>query len=306
MALVPAADIGFDSSITRVQFTWNSALVATFVLTARIEFYALPGGAGPDPIIRADRALFRDFDLSPALPLAAIANHDSEIESWALDGAAPEPLGAVDVGGFLPPIHFNHDGNRVVFVQSGSAVVAQVAGGLAETFREAVLPAHQNQMAVFIDEAEHLAVLEDPAQARIRLFGTRPDPNIAPTTRAPQQCDQVSCLASSTGAGLLAYCCSDGAVYVREPLQWGPAEVFRGALGGLDAAALSRDGRLLAATERQSVHVWDLQTGEHVTVAAGEAPHDYGNHLAFSPDGRYLGADRHRRVVVWEVVLSGD
>jgi len=203
-------------------------------------------------------------------------------------------------------MHFNAAGNKVVFVRSGSAAVAQVAGGLGETFEEPDLPSHQHQMAVFLDPDDHIAVLEDPQLGRIRFRGTGDNPAIAPTTRAPVECDSVSCIASSPTASLFAYCCSDGAVYVREPLNWGDAEEYRGVLGGLDAVAISRDGRLVAATERQTVHLWDRETGEHVSAAGGETPHNYGNHLAFSPDGRYLAVDRHRRIVVWEIDLAGD
>jgi WD40 repeat protein/serine/threonine protein kinase len=68
------------------------------------------------------------------------------------------------------------------------------------------------------------------------------------------------------------------------------------------AVALSRDGRLLAASGDQ-VQVWDLKTGREVHTLRGHT--GLICHLAFSPDGRRLvSASRDGSVFLWDMATG--
>jgi hypothetical protein len=67
----------------------------------------------------------------------------------------------------------------------------------------------------------------------------------------------------------------------------------------IQRAALSFDGKLLAAQieAAKSIYLWDAKTGKELHVL----DHLDGNaHLAFSPDGKLLGATGHRNLQLWD------
>lgn len=167
---------------------------------------------------------------------------------------------------------FNHAGDKVVIAQDGSAVVVRVAGGVEETFREADLDHGNAPIAEFVGVDDVVIVLEDEDLGRMRTVVTAGNRGgaITPGVHAPRaepRCNPVTSISGARGADVLAYVCGGGAVHVRNPfVPWdAPILVARGLLAGLDAAELSADGRFLAATEGDRVHVFDVRTGGRST-----------------------------------------
>lgn len=74
---------------------------------------------------------------------------------------------------------------------------------------------------------------------------------------------------------------------------------LQGKQGPGRAVTLSPDGKVLAAVERGSLHVWEVETGKHLkTLPAPKAGHTF---LWFSPDGKTLAVGRQDvRVSLWD------
>lgn len=66
------------------------------------------------------------------------------------------------------------------------------------------------------------------------------------------------------------------------------------------AVAISPDGKLLAATSRNQIKLWELTTGQQVKTLAGHA--NWVGSLAFSPDGKHLvsGSSDHT-IRIWDL-----
>ena len=114
------------------------------------------------------------------------------------------------------------------------------------------------------------------------------------------QCGEIECLASASEVDLLAMCCSDGSVRVHVPLVWGDPEVYRGTLRPLGVAALSADGRFLAALEGNKLLVWDRHAGGQASVPVGDPPPHYAPRLSVRHG--MVSLDRDERVVVYRIV----
>ncbi len=311
LALVPVADIPFEGlTITGAEVTADGLSVAVFVRSTQVVFLPLdaPDPDNPSLTIRAPGSVFRDFALSPVLPLAVTLDTSTgtTLHAWATDGAEPELLGSLGSVGGLSPIRFNAAGDTVVVVQDGDAVAVRATGAIGEAWRDGDYPKHPDQQALFVGPDDLLVVTENPATSRLRIMGTdESGPSGDPPAQwralnvGDQPCASVTCLASASGESLLAVCCSDGAVRLYDPLVWGEPEVFRGVLRPLDAATLSEDGRFLAALEGDKAVVWDRETGAQASVAAGAGPRHYAPRLSLRHG--LLALDRDERVVVFRV-----
>ena len=311
--LIPVVEIPIDGTVTGAELTWDGRSVATFMRAVHIWVFPLEA---PDPTtpaldIEAPTVTFSDFALSPTLPLAVTRDSNSNLHSWAIDGDAPDQIGQHDVGGLLSPIRFNAAGDIFIVVQDGDAVAVRAAGEGGEAWRDGDYPKHNNQEAVFVGPDDLLVVAENPEIARLRVLGTDddgPSGDPAPAWRAlgagNEPCGEVLGLASASEVDLLAVICSDGLVRVYDPRLWGEPERYRGALRPLDVAALSPDGRFLAALEGTQVVVWDRQTGARASVDAGERARHYPARLSLRHG--LLAVDREKRLAVWRVESGGE
>ena len=80
-----------------------------------------------------------------------------------------------------------------------------------------------------------------------------------------------------------------------------PPREFKGHTGGVEAVAISPDGKYLASgSQDTTARLWDLATGETIRIFSGHTA-DVGG-IAFSPDGKYLitGSD-DRTIRLWDV-----
>ena len=303
------ADIPFEGlTITGAEATADGRSVATFVRSNRVVFLPLdaPDPDNPSLTIRQPGPALQDFALSPVLPLAVTRDTSATLHVWATDGAEPELLGSLGSVGGLSPIRFNAAGDTVLVVHDGDAVAIRVTGGVREAWRDGDYEEHPDQQALFVGPNDLLVVAENPARSRLRIMGTDGNgPSGDPPAQwrtlkaGDQPCESVVCLASASGESLLAVCCLDGAVRLYDPLVWDEPEVFRGSLRPLSAAALSEDGRFLAAVEGPKVVVWDRETGAQASTEAGVVPRNYPPRLSLRHG--LLALDRNHRVVVYRV-----
>ena len=296
----------FAAPIARVAFTWDGLEVGAYVPSGRVYFYVWAdpdiGSRTANVDVTDDRSLFDDFDASPTLPLGVTRGTGGELQTWGLDQPGEvDYIASFDVGAHSD-IHFESGGERVGFLRDGSVVIARVAGGISEAWAEPDYDEHPGQRMAFVGPDDWIAVIEVPETSRLRL---RPNPEYeGPLTavwRKPAECAGLVALSGARSVGRLAYLCADGAVRVAEVAPWRDLATLRGRLGGLDAIGISPDGRLLAATEGENLHVFSVDTGARTTVPAGEAESWHPAVLAFSPDGTHLAVNRRHHVRVFEV-----
>ena len=76
--------------------------------------------------------------------------------------------------------------------------------------------------------------------------------------------------------------------------------IFRFQEDGLSSLALSQNGRFLAAgTERNLIHLWDVNSGQPLGILRGHVANVEG--LSFSPDGKTLVSCGDNRVKLWNI-----
>jgi WD40 repeat protein len=115
--------------------------------------------------------------------------------------------------------------------------------------------------------------------------------------------DRIGGLAFDPAGGRLASGDGSGRVIVRDAAT-GHRLTADALSGPADVLAFAPDGKRLAGANRESVRVWEPETGQAVLDLGGvpsRASDDAFNpHLCWSADGRALAALRHRgHVVVW-------
>ncbi len=316
-AVVEIAAFDTDGGTRGAQIDNVGDQVAVYIPSGNVQFWDLgnPIDGQPDRTRRVVDVLFRDFAMSPKLPLLVTASTNSDVQVWNLSEEGypfvgymvPERVGGGR--GFMGRMRFNHAGTKVLITQRGSAVVIQVAGGIEETFREPDFGHGNTPVAEFVGRDEFVVVLEDQDLMRLRILPTIDDRGGgAPGTRVPAngpECNGITHISGARSVDLLAYRCGTGALHLRDPITWSEAKVFRGVIGGMDMGEISPDGRYLAGAEGDAVHVFDVQTGGRSTVDPGPRNRNYGPFLHWSDDG-LLSVDRDRRVVVYRVADAPD
>jgi len=66
------------------------------------------------------------------------------------------------------------------------------------------------------------------------------------------------------------------------------------------AIALNPDGKTLASAGNDGVRLWNIETGEFLTVLSGHT--DWVDSVAFSSDGKRLATGSFDRLVrIWEI-----
>jgi len=76
--------------------------------------------------------------------------------------------------------------------------------------------------------------------------------------------------------------------------------VFRFQDGRVTSLALSQNGRFLAAgTERNLIHLWDVNSGQPLGILRGHVASVEG--LSFSPDGKTLASCGDNRAKLWNI-----
>ncbi len=208
-------------------------------------------------------------------------------DTQSMREVASVPTGAIVDGWFVGSVAFSLDGSRWVEVTSDGAMKCREA----RTGRELGRTTVPQPRAAEASDSAHLAFSRDGTVAawsdafsgEIHLWGVT-EPH---TRRLIGHSLGVKHLAFSADGSLLASASLDHSIRIWSVAEARLVRVLRGHWAQSNGVAFSPDGRTLASVAHQdSMKFWDVSSGRELCSVPGS---DWGESLAFSPDGRWLG-----------------
>ncbi len=106
----------------------------------------------------------------------------------------------------------------------------------------------------------------------------------------------------SFGAGVVAHCGKPGTVEVRDSESGRLLHTLDGHPGPVSVIEFAPDGHLLATACEARIRLWDTSTGREINALSHVSQAKL--FLTFDPNGRYLVADSHGGMVVWDLRTS--
>jgi len=300
------ADLACPVTAGGVAITRDEQRVAALCEPGGLQLYSLPhrSGDGPAATLAAPGDPFVAFALAPTTRAAVTLEGDGNLRIWDLEVGTEAPFAPVGLGPPTGPVSFNLDGDHVVTVVGGTAVVARPWRASGEVWREPGID--RGTEATFIGPDHDIVVVEDPEAGRIRFLRSASGRWEAIETRSleagPHPCGEVRCLGTSLGSDRFAVCCgSDGGLRAGSIHGGTAVERLLADDDPIDALAFTPAGDLLAGTAGRYLLMWETDGGTRVLRREVPPLLADGSSLAFSMSGRLLAVRRGGRLVVVEV-----
>ena len=294
---------GHDDPITSLEFVEDSVagqpalvtadasgLVVVWDLATGQQVSALPSGQ--------ENAV---SDISADAANVAYGGADGRIVLWNTARQAGEPL----VGHTSPVVRlaFSPAGETLASSGTDGTVIVWNVAGNAFTGRP--LQAGDAVVGIAFSRADNGQTLVSGTSQEIVVWdvATR-QPTGDPLTATVKTAVPAAALsvAFSPDGTVLASGHTDGALQLWDVASRAPQDAFQGGPSPIGSVAFSPDGSTVATAQEQSVRLWDVSSGQSITLTGHPSS---VTAVAFSQDGtRLASGDQDGSIILWDVASS--